>query len=60
MLDEILLKLAKGETVTLIEVANLVSIIQKQQKEIAKLQSRIDQVVNECAVSWINKTLKGE
>jgi hypothetical protein len=29
MLDEILLKLATGETPTLIEVANLVSIIQK-------------------------------
>jgi hypothetical protein len=60
MLDKILLKLATNETVTLIEVANLVSIIQKQQKEIDKLQSRIDKFVNECAVSWINKTLKGE
>jgi hypothetical protein len=60
MLDEILLKLAKGETPTLIEVANLVCIIQKQKKEINLLQSRINKVVNESAVSWINKTLKGE
>jgi prefoldin subunit 5 len=42
------------------QVKYLIETIEQHQNEIQLLQSRIDKVVQESAVIWINKTLKGE
>jgi hypothetical protein len=37
----------------------MISKIEEQQKENAELENRINKVLDQCAVSWINNILKG-